>query len=105
LWPDDLNECLVAASILAVFAEQGAEQALLEKSSEEMDILETLCRELGISYEELMPEAFYLYWYKLNQKGDVGTQEQYEEDDSDWWKKPEGSKQPKNFAVTGRSAA
>jgi hypothetical protein len=83
LWPDDLNECLVAALILADCAEEGAEQFLLEMNSQEMTEAELACRDLGISYEELMKEALGLL---CNGAGEASEEE--EEDDSDWWKKP-----------------
>jgi hypothetical protein len=82
LWPDDLNECLVAAMILAAGAEMGAEQFLPEMSPKEMDVAELLCRHLGWSYEQLMQEALASL---INREGEASEEE--EEDDSGWWKK------------------
>jgi hypothetical protein len=82
LWPDDLNECLVVAMILAAGAEMGAEQFLLEMSSQEMDAAELICRELGWSYEALMQEGLASL---INRKGEAS--DEGEEDDLDWWKK------------------
>jgi hypothetical protein len=82
LWPDDLNECLVAALILADCAEEGAEQYLLEMSSQEMAAAAWVCRHLGISYEELTQKALESLY-----NGQRAAREEEEEDDSDWWKK------------------
>jgi hypothetical protein len=82
LWPDDLNECLVAAMILATGAEMGAEQFLLEMNSQEMAVAELVCRHLGISYEDLMQEALES---RYNREGEASEED--DEDESDWWKK------------------
>jgi hypothetical protein len=81
LWPDDLNECLVAAMILAAGAEEGAEQYLLEMSSQEMDVAELLCRHLGISYDELMQKALELL---CNGQGEEDVED--DQGEADWWK-------------------
>src|SRR5258708_36554867 len=76
LWPNDLNECIVVAAIIGKLLEQGAEELVVELEGEEMDLLERVCRQLGISYDELIEQSID-YW--LQRRSD-------EDDGSDWWK-------------------
>ena len=79
LWPDDLNECLVVAAVLNMRHEEGAEEFLLEMSSQEMDIVELLCCHLGLSYEKLMQEALESLY---NGEGEVDEED--DQGEADW---------------------
>jgi hypothetical protein len=84
LWPDNLNESLAVATLLSAVAEKGAEEVLLELSGVEMDCLEFLCQQRGLSYEELTQEALESLY---NREGEAREENEEDEDDSDWWKK------------------
>jgi hypothetical protein len=82
-WPRSLQTCIVVAAILAAAFENGAEEVLLELSGVEMDSVEWICREGGLSYEEFVAEALASA-HNGNIKPGEGEDDQ---DDSDWWKK------------------
>ena len=77
LWPENLNECIVVAAIIGKLLELGAEELIVELEGEEMDLIERVCRQLGISYDELMEQAIDCWL----QGGD-----DEDRDESDWWK-------------------
>jgi hypothetical protein len=70
------------AVLLAVVFEDGAEKLLLELSGVEMDIIERICREGGLSYEEFVAEALECARNRNIKPGEADD----EQDDSDWWK-------------------
>src|SRR5260221_5576757 len=52
LWPDSLDECIVVAAIIGKLIEQGAEELVVELEGEEMDLIEQVCQQLGIGYDD-----------------------------------------------------
>jgi hypothetical protein len=61
--------------------EKGAEQYLLETSGVEMDVLEIVSRDLGMSFEEMSEKAIRYY---LERGG--SPPERNDRDQGDWWK-------------------
>jgi hypothetical protein len=82
LWPRSLPECLAIAAFLNALNEQSADQHLLEMSEAELAIIECVCIEKGIGYDELIAEAVM----DLYRKGDLQEQDVKDEDPADWWK-------------------
>jgi hypothetical protein len=82
LWPRSLPECLAIAAFLNALNEQSADQHLLEMSEAELAIIERVCIEKGIGYDELIAEAVM----DLYRKGDLQEQDVKDEDPADWWK-------------------
>jgi hypothetical protein len=60
LWSLDINEYFVERSYLQEKSKEKSEEALLQLSGQQMDRVERLCRERGITFEEWYQEAIYL---------------------------------------------
>jgi hypothetical protein len=81
LWPNSLDECIVVAAAIGHLLKQGAEELVVELEGEEMDLIERVCQQLGISYDELMEQAID---FKL--RGGANEEEDEDHDQADWWK-------------------
>jgi hypothetical protein len=56
-WPSNFEERLVLGALLWKLVKRWSENYLLRLSGPKMDIIETICRKRGISYEEAIREA------------------------------------------------
>jgi hypothetical protein len=76
-WPEEFEDCLVVSSLLGVLIEKTAEASLMEMGKEQMDIVELICREKGLSYEAFIREAI---------DAKLSNQSPEEDDPADSWK-------------------
>ncbi len=84
-WPKSFEERLVVGLLLSELFTLSAENHLLELDGEKMDIVESICRQKGISYEEFTREVIDTFLGKSNDKS--GTRDDPEDqDEADWWK-------------------
>jgi len=73
-WPKSFEERLVVGLLLSELFTLSAENHLLELDGEKMDIVESICRQKGISYEEFTREVIDTFLGKSNDES--GTRDE-----------------------------
>jgi hypothetical protein len=86
-WPSNFDERLVVGALLWKTVKRSGENYLLQLSGSKMDILETICRNRGINYEEAIREAVVAALSgQVSQDQDPLTEELPDWDEADRWK-------------------
>ena len=86
-WPSNFDERLVVGALLWKTVKRSGENYLLQLSGSKMDIIETICRNRGINYEEAIREAVVAALSgQASQDQDPRTEEPPAWDEADRWK-------------------
>jgi hypothetical protein len=83
LFPRSLTETLAIGACLNALHEQSAEEHLLEMSEAELALVERVCIERGIEYEDFMAAAIS----DVYSKGGLQESDEEDGDSADWWKR------------------
>jgi len=84
-WPKSFEERLVVGLLLSELFTLSAENHLLELDGEKMDVVESICRQGGISYEEFTREVIDSFLGKSNDESGA-RDDPDDQDEADWWK-------------------
>jgi hypothetical protein len=93
-WPKSFNERLVVGLLLSELFTLSAENLLLELDGEKMDIVESICRQGGISYEEFTREVIDTFLRHSNDESGAHDDPPFDPDPLFATDKPTKASQP-----------